>query len=411
MDSATRVITSEEEKQTAATVRLKNIGLRGVTVADTKISHVDGENGILIYRGYRIEELAQSSTFEETAYLLHHDVLPTEGELQKFEKSLIEARQVSKFVFDALKRLPKESHPMDVLQAAIPILATADPDLYDDSREANMAKAIRLIARAPVIVAGWQRIREGREPLPSDGALSHAANFLWQLTGKEPDEEIARDLDTILVLHADHSFNASTFACREVVSTRAHMYAGVAAGVGALSGSLHGGANAQVMTMLQELRNEKDISGWVKSELASGRRIMGMGHAVYKTLDPRARFLKDMCFRIGKKLHEDRWCRLLTEIEETAVAELTARGKTTIRPNVDFYSASVYHMMGIPLDLMTPVFAVARIAGWTAHIIEEKFADAQEKPALYRPLSEYVGHYCGRTGCVYEPVVERKGSS
>jgi citrate synthase len=409
MDDPTKAITSEGEKKTAAVVRLKNIGLRGVTVADTKISHVDGENGILIYRGYRIEELARSSTFEETAYLLHHDELPTENRLREFRKNLIEARQVPEFVFDALKKLPKQSHPMNVLQAAIPILATADEDLDDETRAANIAKAIRLIARVPVIVAGWQRIREGESPLPSDAGLSHAENFLWQLKGKQPDVEIARDLDTILVLHADHSFNASTFACREVVSTRAHMYAGVAAGVGALSGSLHGGANAQVMKMLQELRNEQDIPGWVRSQLASGRKIMGMGHAVYKTLDPRARFLKDMCFRIGKKLHEDHWCRLSTEIEETAVAELNAQGKTTIRPNVDFYSASVYHLMGIPLDLMTPVFAVARIAGWTAHIIEEKFADAQEKPALYRPLSEYVGHYCGKTGCVYEPVAERKG--
>jgi citrate synthase len=270
-----------------------------------------------------------------------------------------------------------------------------------------MAKAVRLISRVPVIVAGWHRIRQGSEPLPSNDTLSHAANFLWQLTGKEPDGEIARDLDTILVLHADHSFNASTFACREVVSTRAHMYAGVAAGVGALSGSLHGGANAQVMKMLHELRREKDVPAWVKSELAAGRKIMGMGHAVYKTVDPRARFLKDMCFKLGEKLHEDDWCRLSTEIEATAIAELAARGKTTIKPNVDFYSATVYHLMGIPLDLMTPVFAVARIAGWTAHAIEEKFADAQEKPALYRPLSEYVGHYCGKTGCVYEPVENR----
>ena len=225
--------------------------------------------------------------------------------------------------------------------------------------------------------------------------------------GIKPDPEIARDLDTILVLHADHSFNASTFACREVVSTQAHMYAGVAAGVGALSGSLHGGANAQVMKMLQELRDEKDIPGWVRSQLESGRKIMGMGHAVYKTIDPRARFLKEMWYRLGEKLREDQWCRLSTEIEETAVAELKEQGKTTIKPNVDFYSASVYHLMGIPLDLMTPVFAVARIAGWTAHIIEEKFADAQEKPALYRPSSEYVGNYCGKTGCVYEPVEKR----
>jgi citrate synthase len=187
------------------------------------------------------------------------------------------------------------------------------------------------------------------------------------------------------------------------------MYAGIAAGVGALSGSLHGGANAQVMKMLLELRNEKDIAGWVKRQLDSGQKIMGMGHAVYKTLDPRARFLKDMCFRLGEKLREPHWCRLSTQIEENAVAEFEKRGKTTIKPNVDFYSAPVYHMMGIPHDLMTPLFAVARIAGWTAHIIEEKFGDAQEKPALYRPSSEYVGNYCGKTGCVYEPIDKRKG--
>ncbi len=407
MDNTAQVTTLDGEKKTGTTVRVKNVGLRGVTVADTKISHVDGENGILIYRGYRIEELAQRSTFEETAYLLHHDELPTEEELQEFRKNLIEARLVPEFVFDALKRLPKESHPMDVLQAAIPMLATADSVLDDESREANMAKAIRLISRVPSIVAGWHRMREGSDPLPPRNDLSHAANFLWQLTGKEPDDEIACDFDTALVLHADHSFNASTFACREVVSTRAHMYAAVTAGVGALSGSLHGGANAQVMKMLQELRTEKDVPGWVRNQLAKGQKIMGMGHAVYKTLDPRAPFLKDMCFKLGKKLQEEHWCQLSTEIEETAVAEFTARGMTTIRPNVDFYSASVYHLMGIPLDLMTPVFAAARIAGWTAHIIEEKFADAQEKPALYRPLSEYVGHYCGKTGCIYEPVEKR----
>jgi citrate synthase len=409
MNGTVKGSTSEGEKKTAAPARLKNIGLRGVTVADTKISHVDGENGILIYRGYRIEELARQSTFEETAYLLHHDELPAEKELREFGKSLQEARQIPEFVFDALRRLPPQSQPMDVLQAAIPILATADPDLGDESRGANLAKASRLIAAVPAIVAGWQRLHEGKDPLPADAALSHAANFLWQLTGQQPDAEIARDMDTILVLHADHSFNASTFACREVASTQAHMYAAVAAGVGALSGALHGGANAQVMKMLQELRNEKDIPGWVKNQLDSGRKIMGIGHAVYKTLDPRARFLKEMCFRIGKKLQEDHWCRLSTEIETSAVAELNARGKTTIRPNVDFYSASVYHLMGIPLDLMTPIFAVARIAGWTAHIIEEKFADAQEKPALYRPLSEYIGQYCGKTGCVYEPMEKRKG--
>ncbi len=404
----TEIKEPQGEAKIAGSVSVKNIGLRGVTVADTRISDVDGTNGILIYRGYRIEELAIQSTFEETAYLLLNDSLPTGQQLEDFKIRLIEARHVPSFVFDAIKKLPARSQPMDVLQASIPLLAAGDPDLQEETREANIAKAIRLIARVPLIVAGWDRIRKGHEPLPADDELSHAGNFLWHLIGSHPDAEIAHDLDTALILHADHSFNASTFACREVVSTRAHMYAGVAAGVGALSGSLHGGANVQVMKMLLDLRNEKDVSGWVKKQLDSGRKIMGMGHAVYKTLDPRARFLKDMCFRIGKKTGQESWCRLSAQIEEAAVAGFEKRGKTTIKPNVDFYSAPVYHMMGIPHDLMTPVFAVARIAGWTAHIIEEKFGDAQQKPALYRPSSEYTGNYCGKTGCTYEPVWQRK---
>ncbi len=389
------------------TDHVKNIGLRGVTVADTKISHVDGTNGILIYRGYRIEDLAMHSTFEETSYLLLHDMLPTADQLESFKKLLAEARVVSDFVFESLKLLPKSAHPMDVLQAAIPILAMADADLETERREANIHMAVRLISRVSSIVAGWDRIRKGLAPLPPDRLLSHTENFLWQLTGMHPDPDIARDLDTILVLHADHSFNASTFACREVASARAHMYAAVAAGVGALSGSLHGGANMHVMKMLIELRKEKDISGWVRSQLDSGRKIMGMGHAVYKTTDPRAAFLRDMCFRLEKKLGGEVWCKLSTAIEESALAEFEKRGKTTIKPNVDFYSAPVYHMMGIPNDMMTAVFAVSRIAGWTSHIIEEKFGDAQEKPALYRPSSEYVGQYCGRTGCVYTPIARR----
>jgi citrate synthase len=230
---------------------------------------------------------------------------------------------------------------------------------------------------------------------------------LWLLSGREPDGELARDLDTCLILHADHTFNASTFACREVVSTMAHMYAGVSAGVGALSGSLHGGANARVMKMLTELQSEKDIAGWVKRQLDEGKKIMGMGHAVYKTTDPRARFLKDMSSRLGKKLGQERWYELSTQIEEAALSEFEKRGKSTIKPNVDFYSASVYHLMGIPGDLMTPVFAMSRIAGWCAHIIEEKFSEAQEKPALYRPETEYVGNYCGLMGCSYQPLQER----
>ncbi|HUI66821.1 MAG TPA: citrate synthase [Nitrospirota bacterium] len=388
--------------------RTKNIGLRGVTVADTKISDVDGENGILIYRGYRIEELAENSTFEETAYLLLNDALPTAGQLKGFSSRLVEARRIPLFVLESFKRLPAQARPMDVLQASISLLAMADAELTLETRDANVSKAIRLIAQVATVVASWHRIRHGLEALPSDDGLSHAGNFLWQLTGKKPDPEMAKDLDTALVLHADHSFNASTFACREVVSTQAHMYAGVAAGVGALSGGLHGGANAQVMKMLMELQNEKDIAGWVKKQLDNGQKIMGMGHAVYKTIDPRAKFLKEMCKRLGKKLGQEQWYRLSTQIEEAAVAEFEKRGKTTIKPNVDFYSAPVYHMMGIPGDLMTPIFAMARVAGWTAHTIEEKFAEAQGKPALYRPSSDYIGNYCGKTGCTYEPVEKRK---
>ena len=398
----------ELKREKSEEIKTKNIGLRGVKIADTRISDVDGENGILIYRGYRIEELAKYSTFEETAYLLLHDALPSAEELADFSRRLVDSRRLPDFVLENLKHLPQQALPMDVLQASIPMLAMADPILTMETREANLSKAVRLIARVPGVVASWQRIRQGLEPLPSDDGLSHAGNFLWQLSGRKPDPETAKYIDTALVLHADHSFNASTFACREVVSTQAHMYAGVAAGVGALSGSLHGGANAQVMKMLMELQNEKDVAGWVKKQLDGGQKIMGMGHAVYKTTDPRAKFLKEMGKRLGEKLGQEQWHRLSTEIEETAVSEFEKRGKTTIKPNVDFYSAPVYYLMGIPQDLMTPVFAVARIAGWTAHVIEEKFGDAQGKPALYRPSSEYIGNYCGRTGCSYEPVEKRK---
>ena len=390
------------------TVRVKNIGLRGVTVADTRISFIDGEEGILLYRGYRIEQLAERSSFLETAWLLLNDALPDKEELDSFSAQIEEARQLPAFVFESLSRLPKHAVPMDVLQASVPILAISDPELADETREGNLRKAARLIARIPVVVAAWHRIRNGLDPLPPDNSLSHAGNFLWQLHGTKPDPEIAHDLDICLVLHADHTFNASTFACREVVSTRAHMYAGAAAGVGALSGSLHGGANARVMRMLSELQSETDVAGWVRKELAGGRKIMGMGHAIYKTNDPRALILKEMSRTLGEKLGQKKWYELTVKIEEAALEEFEKRGKKTIKPNCDFFSASVYHMMGIPEDLMTPLFAVSRISGWCAHIIEEKFGEAQEKPALYRPESEYVGHYCGRMGCVYKPIGERK---
>ncbi len=390
------------------TVRVKNIGLRGVTVADTKISFIDGEQGVLIYRGYRVEELAQRSSYLETAYLLLNGKLPNQEQLEDFARQINDARAIPQFLYESFKKLPQSAHPMDVLQASVPILAMADPDLHGETREGEIRMAIRLIARLPGVIAAWHRIRRGLEPLPADHRLSHAANFLWQLHGVKPDEEVAHDLEVCLILHADHTFNASTFACREVASTRAHMYAAVTGGIGALSGSLHGGANAEVMKILQEISGEKDIAGWVRRWLDQGRRIMGMGHAVYKIADPRGKYLKEMAFRLGKKFNEEKWHQLSNQLEKEALAEFEKRGYSTIKPNVDFYSAPVYHLMGIPGDLMTPVFAISRISGWCAHIIEEAFGEAQEKPMLYRPKAEYVGYYCGLTGCSYEPIQARE---
>ena len=390
------------------TVRVKNIGLRGVTVADTKISFIDGEQGVLIYRGYRVEELAQKSSYLETAYLLLYGKLPNQEQLEAFTRQVNDARGIPQFLLESFKKLPQNAHPMDVLQASIPILAMADPDLHGETREEEIRMAIRLIARLPGVIAAWHRIRRGLEPLLADHRLSHAANFLWQLHGVKPDEEVAHDLEVCLILHADHTFNASTFASREVASTRAHMYAAVTAGIGALSGSLHGGANAEVMKVLQEIAGEKDIAGWVRRWLDQGKRIMGMGHAVYKIADPRGKYLKDMAYRLGKKFNQEKWHQLSNQLEKVALAEFEKRGYSTIKPNVDFYSAPVYHLMGIPGDLMTPVFAISRISGWCAHIIEEAFGEAQEKPVLYRPKAEYVGYYCGLTGCSYEPVQARE---
>jgi citrate synthase len=389
------------------TVSVKNVGLRGVAVADTKISFIDGEKGILIYRGYRIEDLAQRSSFVETAYLLLHGDLPQKRELDSFSVQITAARELPDYVVACLRTLPKYAQPMDVLQGSVPFLAACDPGLATETRDANVRKAIRLIARLPAVTAAWNRIRNGLDPLAPRDELSHAANFLWQLTGEEPDEETAHDLDVCLVLHADHTFNASTFACREVSSTRAHMYAAVAAGIGALSGSLHGGANTRVMEMMLELEEEKDIAGWVRSRIDRGERIMGMGHAVYKTMDPRAKYLKEMASRLGKSKDLEKWDRMSKLLEKVAVEEFDRRGKTEIRPNVDFYSAPVYHMMGIPRDLFTPIFAISRVAGWCSHIIEEKFAEAQEKPMLYRPAAEYIGTYCGLMGCEYEELDAR----
>ena len=388
-------------------VDVKNIGLRGVKVADTRISDVNGEKGILIYRGYNAIDLSRRSTFEEVSFLLLHDHLPARPELEQFHADLISERPVPGVILEFMKMMPASAHPMDILQASVAILANYDLQLHDESREANFKKATRLIAKLPVVVAAWDRIRKGLEPIPPQEDLSHAGNFLYMLTGAAPDPETARDFDVCLILHAEHSFNASTFAGREVASTHAHLYASAAAAVAALSGELHGGANSEVMKALLEVKEEEAVKAWVGEKLRKGGKVMGMGHAVYHTEDPRATVLRGMCERLANRCGEPHWCRLSKAIEQATKEEFRKLKGKEIYPNVDFFSAPVYHMMGISRDLFTPVFALSRIAGWAAHIIEEKFAEAQPKPELYRPDSDYVGTYCGPAACEYVPVEGR----
>ena len=384
----------------------KNIGLRGIEVADTKISNIDGDKGKLIYRGYDILELTENSTFEETAYLLLYDSLPTKSQLDEFNLKLVEARYIPKQMQKNMGNWRKDADPMDMLQAFVSALA----GYYDEefsNKDASYDKAINLIAKVPTIVASWQRIRNGLEIMEPDSSLSHAANFLYMMTGEKPDPEVEKIFDTCLILHADHTFNASTFTARQVASTRAHMYSASSAAIGALSGELHGGANTEVMKMLLEISQIDKVEPWIKEKLTQGEKIMGMGHAVYKTYDPRAQVLKKLSRKLAAKSKEP-WFDLTEKIETVTISEMKLQKDRDIYPNVDLYSASLYYMLKIPMDLNTPIFAISRVAGWAAHIIEEKFAEAAPKTALYRPKAVYVGKYCGPQGCEYKTLDLRK---
>jgi citrate synthase len=388
-------------------IDVKNIGLRGVKVADTRISDVDGEKGNLIYRGFNICDLVVHSTFEEVAYLLLNDRLPQKEALVKFKTELISERNIPETIYEWMKKMPASAHPMDILQAATAMLAGYDDALRDETREANFRKAVRLISKLPNIVSAWERIRKGMNPIPPSSDLDHAGNFLYMLSGRPPVSETARDFDICLILHAEHSFNASTFAGREVASTHAHLYASVAASIGALSGELHGGANSEVMKMLLEIGEVNRVKAWISERLHKGEKVMGMGHAVYRTEDPRATILRRIAEKLAGRTGEQKWFDLTRAIEMATKEEFKKLKGKEIYPNVDFYSASVYYMMGIPIDLFTPVFAISRISGWAAHIIEEKFAEAQPKPELYRPDADYVGTYCGPQACEYIPLEKR----
>jgi len=384
-----------------------NTGLRGFKVATTRVGDVDGAAGRLIYRGYLVPDLAGKASFEEVVYLLLYERLPQKAELENFKKLLVSERSIPAGLMTALETIPKDAIPMDVLQAATALLAHYDPDIKEYSSEATLRMGIRLIAKYPTIVAAWDRIRNNKKPLDPDPDLSHAANFLYMLNGTTPDDEFAGFFDTCLLLHAEHSFNASTFSARQVASTRAHIYSAVAAGVGSLSGELHGGANARVMEMLLKIGSVDNVESYVNNLLDSGGIIMGLGHAVYQTDDPRAHILAPMSKKMGERVGEPKWYEMSKILEKKGKEAFKERKKRDIFVNVDFYSASLYYYMGIPIDLFTPIFAIARVSGWTAHVVEEQFGGAASKPVLYRPDSEYIGEYCGPDECAFVPMDAR----
>ncbi|HMV46335.1 MAG TPA: citrate synthase [Blastocatellia bacterium] len=372
-------------------------GLRDVVAAPSSICFIDGEQGILIYGGYNIHELAENSTFEEVIFLLWNGRLPKKDELAALNAELAANRAVPAEIIAMLKAFPKTAVPMDALRTAVSALAFYDPDKGDNSPEARHRQAVRLTGQVATIVAAIDRIRNGNEPLEPKPELTHAENFLYMLNGKEPSDVEAKAFDIALILHADHEFNASTFAARVTAGTLADIYAAITSAVGALSGPLHGGANEQVMKMLLDIGSLEKVDEYIAGKFARGEKIMGIGHAVYQTEDPRATHLRRMSEATGQRQGDTKWFDMSKRIEDIAIGEFDKKGKK-IRANVDFYSASTYYMLGIPVDLYTPIFAVSRISGWTAHVLEQL---ANNK--LIRPRSDYQGGW----DLKYVPIEER----
>jgi len=376
----------------AAAAAAGGAGLRGVVAASSSIGDVNGEQGILIYQGYDIHDLAEHSTFEETVYLLWHGRLPSGAELDAFKRDIGEHYELPPQVVELIRAFPRGAEPMDMLRTAVSALDFYDKECCDISREGALRTATRLTAQFPVLVAAIERLRNGREPIPAKPELDIATNFLYMLKGEMPSEREARIFDICLILHADHELNASTFTARVVAGTLADVYGAVTAAIAALSGPLHGGANTNVMKMLLEIGEIDKAEEFVQSALAQKKKIMGIGHAVYKTEDPRATHLRRFSREVGESRGETKWYEISRRIEEYIHRE---KG---MYPNVDFYSASTYYMMGIPLELYTPIFAVSRISGWTAHVLEQY---ANNK--LIRPRAEYIGP----RGLKYVPIGER----
>ncbi len=367
-------------------------GLREAVAAETKLSDIDGAAGRLWYVGYEIGDLAAHASFEETVFLLHHLELPTRAQLEELDRFLGQERVLSPFLQKTMRTLAQNTSPMSMLRSGVSASSAFDPDGWDDSLPAQYRKALRLIAETPTLIAMYDRLRTGREVVPPNPRLGHAANLLWMLHGEDPEPEDARVLDTTLVLYADHTMNASTFTARVIASTLSDMFSAITGAIGALKGPLHGGANEEAMKMAEEIGKPENAEAYVRDRLERHEKIMGFGHAVYRTMDPRATVLKELCKTTGERHGEPNWYEIFEALERTTFEQ---KG---LYPNVDLYAAGVYHLLGIPTDLMTPIFALARMAGWTAHV-REQYANNR----IIRPGSDYVGP----RDRVYVPIDER----
>jgi 2-methylcitrate synthase/citrate synthase II len=364
-------------------------GLEGVIAGETAISTITGG---LEYRGYSVEQLADQATFEETAYLLLHGELPSGAELASFRERLAAQKELPEPVVDLLRKLPASAAMMDVMRSGASLLAHWDPDAGDDSREANLRKAERLLAQLPMILAAAARLRDGKEPVPPQAGLSLAANQLYMLTRVEPTPEHERAMDISLILYAEHEYNASTFAARVICSTLSDLHSAVTGAIGALKGALHGGANERVLEVLQQVGSADRAEAWIRDALAQKKRIMGFGHRVYKDGDPRAAYLKAWCARLAEQTgHED--MERMADVIETIVRE-----EKKLPPNLDWPSARLYHYLNLPVDLYTPLFVVSRVAGWSAHVIEQLGANR-----LIRPRANYTGP----ASRAFKPLAER----
>jgi 2-methylcitrate synthase len=356
-------------------------GLEGVIAANSGICWIDGEAGVLSYRGVDIHELAEKSSFEETTYLLWNGILPNRLELREFTSQLALARSLDQHIIDMLKAFPRSATPMEVLRTAVSALSFYDADEKDNSHDANVRKAYNLTAQIAMIVAVYDRIRKGKEIVAPDRSLSHAANFLWMLNGEKPSDTATRTMDMALVLHAEHELNASTFAARVIAATLSDIHSAITGAIGALKGPLHGGANEAVMRLLLAIdKAGEDPVEHVKKMLAAKQKISGFGHRVYRTEDPRATHLRQMSEKLGNDSGHPRW------YEMSRAIELYVNEEKKLNANVDFYSASTYATLGIDIDLYTPIFAISRIAGWAAHVIEQL-----DDNRLIRPRAEYIG--------------------